>query len=517
LTDSSSLPEGTLIAGKLRVVRLLGMGGMGAVYEVEHEFTRHRRALKMLHRELLSHPSIVARFLREASAAGHIGNPHIVETFDAGTLDTGEPYIVMEMLHGETLDARLARLGRLPLGELVDILGQACDAVDAAHAAGIVHRDLKPENLFLLDPDGRPFVKVLDFGISKFDATLTGSHGTTKEGTALGTPFYMSPEQVNGDKNLDARTDIYALGVILYECSSGQRPFVADALPRLSVLIHEGTPPSLLEREPALPPAFVDVVSRAMAKDKNQRFASAHELGVALAPFGAQALNATLPESALVRRAITSRPPSRRVSSRPSVSPAVIERRSAPYVALSAPPPSRVVVETPSSRLQGEDRAVIPTMEGSVRSVSLERSRGKWIAVSVGGACLLAGALAAVKVISSAGGDHGPSSHSQAQAGSPISASAPSPPFPTAAIEAPPPSASLPSLSSAAVLSPAPSATVATAPPSSARSVTPPVAVAAPKPSASASSAKPPAPPPVRPPASSRVDQTGLAGDNPFK
>src|SRR5580704_12086472 len=129
------------------------MGGMGSVYEVEHEFTKHRRALKLLHAEMLEHPIVVARFLREASAAGHIGNPHIVETFDAGTLESGAPYIVMELLAGETLADRLSREGRLPLPVLAQLLGQACEGVHAAHAAGIVHRDLKPDNLFLVERD----------------------------------------------------------------------------------------------------------------------------------------------------------------------------------------------------------------------------------------------------------------------------------------------------------------------------------------------------------------------------
>jgi serine/threonine protein kinase len=296
VAEPKPLPEGTLVAGKLRVVRLLGMGGMGAVYEVEHQLTKHRRALKLLHPEMLAHPVVVARFLREASAAGRIGNPHVVETFDAGTLESGEPYLVMELLQGKTLAAKLDKHRRLKLGEIVDVIGQACGGVAAAHAAGIVHRDLKPDNMFLVERDGKPFVKILDFGISKFDKELTGTHGDTKEGTALGTPYYMSPEQVSGDKELDARTDIYALGVILYECASGRRPFVADALPKLSVLIHEGNAEPLDALRPDLPAGFVEVVKRAMAKDPDERFPSVRELAAALVPFGGVALDETIPE-----------------------------------------------------------------------------------------------------------------------------------------------------------------------------------------------------------------------------
>ena len=155
---------------------------------------------------------------------------------------------------------------------------QACVGVQAAHDRGIVHRDLKPENLFIITRDGKPFVKFLDFGVSKFDAELTGGMGMTKEGSTLGTPFYMPPEQVRGEKDIDARADIYALGVILYECVSGKRPFEAETLPHLALLIHEGKALPLEELRPDLPRDFCDLVRRAMATDRSQRFESAKVL-----------------------------------------------------------------------------------------------------------------------------------------------------------------------------------------------------------------------------------------------
>ncbi|HEY2409312.1 MAG TPA: serine/threonine-protein kinase [Polyangiaceae bacterium] len=282
---SNTLPAGTLLAGKFRVVRCLGEGGMGAVYEIEHELTKHRRALKLLHAAMASMPSVVERFLREASAAGRVGNPHIVESFDAGTLDTGEPYLVLEMLRGETLSDRIAR-SPMSLLEIVDLIGQACDGIQAAHDAGIVHRDLKPDNLFIIEQDGRPFVKILDFGISKFDPSKTGGMQLTQAGAALGTPYYMPPEQIRGETNLDARADIYALGVILYECAAAKRPFEADTLPQLAILIHTGRPRRLSEYRADLPEPFIDLVHRAMATERDARIQTASELAFALERFG---------------------------------------------------------------------------------------------------------------------------------------------------------------------------------------------------------------------------------------
>jgi serine/threonine-protein kinase len=285
IVENSTLSAGTLVLGKLRVVRTLGVGGMGIVYEVEHELTKHRRALKVLNAYAAEQPSVIERFLREASAAGRVGNAHVAETFDAGKLESGAPYLLMELLNGQTLESKLQSGGPLDPAELADLVHQACDGVQAAHDAGIVHRDLKPENLMIVTKEGAPFVKIFDFGISKFDADRTGSMKLTQEGLVMGTPYYMSPEQVRGALSIDARTDVYALGVILYECACGIRPFDADAIQHLAVLIHEGKATPLGERRPSLPAAFCAVVHRAMAVDRNVRFATAREMAAALAPF----------------------------------------------------------------------------------------------------------------------------------------------------------------------------------------------------------------------------------------
>ncbi|MFZ5891037.1 MAG: protein kinase domain-containing protein [Myxococcota bacterium] len=310
---------GNILAGKLRIVRPLGVGGMGAVFEVEHELTRHRRALKLLHPQMAGIPSVVERFLREASAAGRIGNPHIVETFDAGRLETGEPYIVMELLSGKTLAEILEQRGPLPIDAACDILIQACDAVSAAHAAGIVHRDLKPENLFLCGPN-LSFVKILDFGVSKFDSATTGVDGLTLEGSPIGTPYYMSPEQVRGEKTIDARADVYALGVLFYECLTGRKPFVAETLPHLAVLIYQGKYATPSQVRSGLPPAADIVVSRAMASDRSERYATAAELAAAVSSLRASLAPGAMQQTQVLLESNAPPPPPRPA---PALTPAV--------------------------------------------------------------------------------------------------------------------------------------------------------------------------------------------------
>jgi serine/threonine protein kinase len=366
LDEFPTLPPGTLIAGKLRLIRTLGAGGMGVVYEVEHEITKHHRALKVLHAYAAEQPGVVERFLREASAAGRVGNAHVAETFDAGKLDSGEPYLLMELLDGETLDQLLQRSGPLDPGILCDLIHQACEGVQAAHEAGIIHRDLKPENLMIVTRDGAPFVKILDFGISKFDAERTGSMKLTTEGLVMGTPYYMSPEQVRGSSTIDARTDIYALGVILYECATGVRPFDAQTVQHLAVLIHEGKPVPLATRRSALPPAFYDIVNRAMSTDREQRFESAKTLAAALAPLRARMRSA----------------PSTRIME-PSRTHVVVDTTS------GGPP--RVTSSRPSGPMPSTDAALAATMS---RRPSAAGARSRALGVSALALVLVAGAVA---------------------------------------------------------------------------------------------------------------------------
>jgi serine/threonine protein kinase len=270
---------GQTLGKKFLVRRRIGAGGMGAVFEVEHTLTKRVGALKLLHPEVADRANVVERFLREASAAGRIGNPHIVETLDAGELTSGDPYMFMELLSGLPISELVRRRTRLRWEETLEIGIQAAEGLQAAHAAGIVHRDVKPENLFLCSGDP-PHIKLLDFGISKFD--LGTDHRLTAEGAPLGTPYYMSPEQVAGKADVDGRSDVYSLGVVLYECVTGRVPFDAESLPALSLKIFEGScaPPSSLLDGPL--GGLDEVIERAMATAPSQRYQSMAELRAAL-------------------------------------------------------------------------------------------------------------------------------------------------------------------------------------------------------------------------------------------
>jgi serine/threonine-protein kinase len=279
----SGITPGTTIAGKYKVVRHLASGGMGAVYEVVHTLTGRHHALKLLYESLVYDSVVLARFTQEARAATAIRSPHVVEITDMGT-EGAAPYLVMELLEGEDLRTRITRDGALPPRAAADILGQACHALELAHRLGIIHRDLKPENLFLLPGD---FVKVLDFGIAKLRRAHDAvGDGLTRDGSLLGTPEYMSPEQITARAHLDHRADVYSLGVILFELLTGRLPFEAEQLTELAVMVVTSDAPSLARLAPRVPKELADVVHDAMARAPDARIADCRELARRLAPFG---------------------------------------------------------------------------------------------------------------------------------------------------------------------------------------------------------------------------------------
>jgi serine/threonine-protein kinase len=316
--DSSDPLLGQLLGDRYRVLRYLGQGGMGTVYLAEHVLIRRKVAIKLLHPAHANSVESVERFHREATAAAAIGNPHIVDVTDMGRLQSGAHYIVLEYLDGADLAWTIARQGRLPISEVLRIGLQLCDALDAVHAAGIVHRDLKPENLFLIERPGEPaFLKVLDFGICKFHDL--GSRRITATGTAIGTPQFMAPEQLEGRSDVDARADLYAAGAILYFALSGRAPFEAETLPRLLAQICNERPARLRLQPSGLSSRLDRVIGRAMAKQRRDRYANARQLRAALLPLMAAALEARPARPA--RRASLARSGMRGTAPQPTHSP----------------------------------------------------------------------------------------------------------------------------------------------------------------------------------------------------
>jgi serine/threonine-protein kinase len=277
-------PEtGTTLDGKYRIVRELGTGGMGAVFEGENIRIRRKVAIKLLHASVSSQSEAVMRFEREAEAAGRIGSDHICEVLDLGILPDGTRYLVMEYLEGETLGARIKRSGRMGPLMTIPLMAQVLDALGAAHAAGIIHRDLKPDNIFILPIKGGvpDFVKILDFGVSKFAAS-SDEMNMTRAGAVVGTPYYMSPEQARGTSQIDARSDIYALGVLLYQATTGQVPFQAQTFNELlfKIVLEPAPPPQ--QYAPDLDPEFSAIIQKAMAREPLHRFQSCAEFKEAL-------------------------------------------------------------------------------------------------------------------------------------------------------------------------------------------------------------------------------------------
>jgi serine/threonine protein kinase len=292
---------GRVLASKYRILRQIGEGGMGVVHLGEHLELKTRVAIKRLQPKLATDATARARFLREARLAASIEGEHSARIHDVGTDDDGRPYMVMEHLVGETADARLAREGKIPLQDAATIVLQLLDALSEAHAKGLVHRDLKPGNIFLTERTGEAiWVKVVDFGISKATSPEHGvsspSLTLTEPRTLLGSPEYMSPEQLRDSASVDARSDIWACGVVLFELLSGKVPFEASSLADLYARIVSGEPKTLAEVGVAgVPAAVTRLIERCLRKAKEERPQSAYEIAVALAPHASDSSKNLLP------------------------------------------------------------------------------------------------------------------------------------------------------------------------------------------------------------------------------
>ncbi|HEX6273043.1 MAG TPA: protein kinase [Polyangiaceae bacterium] len=291
-----SLEPNRVLAGRYRLEARLGAGGMGAIWRAEHLVLKAPVAVKLIDRDAVPDDDTLARFLREAQAAATLRSPHVVQIIDYG-IDGKIPFMVMELLEGENLAQRLKRMRRLSRQETARILTQVGRAVQRAHEAGVVHRDLKPENVFLVRNEDDEIAKVLDFGVAKLERANLGAEGTrTRTGSILGTPYYMSPEQAQGNKTVDYRSDLWSLGVIAFECIVGKRPFFSDGLGDLVLTICVRDLPVPSDSAP-VPLGFDAWFARACHREPGQRFQSARELTEGLRDaLGIEGLSTDTPE-----------------------------------------------------------------------------------------------------------------------------------------------------------------------------------------------------------------------------
>jgi eukaryotic-like serine/threonine-protein kinase len=283
---------GQLIDGKYEVRSIIGSGGMGTVFEAKHVAIGRIVAIKALHPSQIDNATAVKRFHQEAWAAGSIGHPSLCEVYDVGLLPDRGPFIVMERLWGVTMAERLQQALRLPIREAVATIMHVLAGLDAVHERGIIHRDIKPENVFLAERKNQPLaVKVLDFGVSKVIAGGNNANewdersALTQTGIVMGTPYYVSPEQARALRDVDARTDLYSCGVVLYEALTGEIPYEANNFHALLLRILQGNPRSPREIRDEIPPELEAVIAKAMAADREQRYGTAREMSRALAPF----------------------------------------------------------------------------------------------------------------------------------------------------------------------------------------------------------------------------------------
>ena len=271
--------------GNFQLLRTLGEGGMGVVYEAQHMTMHRRAAIKVLRSELASDPQAIRRFFNEARATNEVRHPGIVQIYDCGTHQDGSPWLIMELLEGETLSRRIGRVGAMPATDVIGLGAQAASVLEAAHRAGIIHRDLKPDNLFIVnnqETDSGERVKVLDFGIAKLTSSGGAKSMHTQTGMLMGTPLYMSPEQCRGTGQVDARSDIYSFGLILYQMISGELPFVSEGMGELFDMQMNRPPPPLQKKVPGVNAALAATIEKMLRKNPAERVQTMGEVQRAL-------------------------------------------------------------------------------------------------------------------------------------------------------------------------------------------------------------------------------------------
>jgi eukaryotic-like serine/threonine-protein kinase len=447
---------GQVLAGKYRVERILGHGGMGVVVSAHHLQLDEKVALKFLLPAALENPMAVARFEREARAAAKIKSEHVARVADVGQLENGAPFMVMEYLEGTDLAAHVEARGRLSFVEATDLVLQACEALAEAHVLGIIHRDLKPSNLFLANrPSGPPVVKVLDFGISK-SIGAEASAQLTSTAAIIGSPMFMSPEQLLASKDVTVRSDIWSLGVILYVLVTGVGPFGGESLAAIiAAVMHKDLPP-LRQHRPDAPEGFERIVLSCLSKDPAGRFADVGALAAALAPFGSESSAISLGRiSHVVGRKLSS-------SSLPFVPNVTVGAPAATVLADAHVPPPRALAPSGAGSITGTP--VSGDAPARPRTWMLT-----WAAVGVAVAGVVGVVLVALLL---------PSGHTPAVTAAPPSM-APSAPASSPAASPPPSTASAvettpaPTVTASAAAPPAPSVGTAATTTPSASALTP--------------------------------------------
>jgi eukaryotic-like serine/threonine-protein kinase len=350
--DWEGMGEGTLIAGKYRIERLIARGGMGVLYRAWQPLIARNVAIKIVRPELMTRSDAPARFLREARVLAQLRNEHVCKVLDAGALDDGLPYMVLEYLEGDDLRNVLNVTGRFAVPRAVDLILQVAQALAEAHALGIVHRDVKPENLFLLrDASGAEQIKLLDFGICQTESNAARVRAPQQaDDYGLGSPHYMAPEQISAPHAFDPRIDIWSLGVVLYELISGDPPFDGEDVTAICAQVLGREPASLRESRADLPDGLEHVVARCLSKSPEGRYENVAELALALAPYGSAAANES---SARVGRTLQARP----VSAVP-LRPPEESHDGPPLEVASAPAPSLPSNVVPISRTRRKRKAV---------------------------------------------------------------------------------------------------------------------------------------------------------------
>ncbi len=474
IASTPSIPPevraGGVVSGKFRVDRVLGEGGMGVVVAATHLQLDEPVALKFLRAEAVSESEALARFMREARAAAKLKSEHVARVLDVDVTTEGSPYIVMEYLEGRDLGRTIQATGPLDVPSAAEYVVQACEGLAEAHARGIVHRDIKPENLFLVDrANGWKSIKILDFGISKFAASPGVAHVSTR--AIMGSPCYMSPEQLRSTAMVDHRTDIWALGATLFEILSGRTAYEAGrTLPELVTAILENPAPRLIDLRPDSPPELTAIIVKCLEKDRERRFASAAELAVALLPFAPKRARTSVERALAMTRSASQSSDALEVASKnalpsapppgsadaPATAPTMRARSGSDL--LSKPPPSK----TPSA-------GTLPTLALPSNPVTSMHPRrmASWLG--------LAASLAVLALVASWQVARGRRSDMAVQGGAPgvpgassaasLAGFAAAPPLPSSPPAAVPASAeadvALPSAASASAASAAPSASAA--------------------------------------------------------